>query len=158
MTEQFLTGRVLVLDGRPRYHLATCRSVRGKDAQPLPVNVARRQGFTPCGSCKPDLVLTATGQAAVPPAAPVAGPAQPALDWGSPPSAPPRDSPPPVRKAGGRRAGQEPARAEDTSVFKAPLRAARRQGRQPAAPRKTALPRAHVDVPDAWQPQRRNRG
>lgn len=50
---------VLVVSGRPRYHLAGCRYLQGKQADPVDVLDARDEGFTPCGVCKPDAVLVA---------------------------------------------------------------------------------------------------
>jgi hypothetical protein len=48
---------VLVIDGRPRYHVAGCAHVSGRGAEPLPVSEATELGFTPCGLCEPDAVL-----------------------------------------------------------------------------------------------------
>ena len=45
---------VLVVSGRPRYHLEGCRVLRGKEPQPLDRDDARTHGFSPCGVCKPD--------------------------------------------------------------------------------------------------------
>lgn len=50
---------VLVIDGRPRYHLPGCRHLRGRDSEPLPVREAVELGFTPCGGCEPDSALLA---------------------------------------------------------------------------------------------------
>lgn len=48
-------GRIVtVVDGRPRYHVATCRHVAAKPAEDITVEEARTAGFTPCGVCKPD--------------------------------------------------------------------------------------------------------
>jgi hypothetical protein len=60
------TGSVLVVEGRPRYHVAGCRYLTGRIPAELEVSDARTQGFTPCGVCKPDEALAA---------APVAEPA-----------------------------------------------------------------------------------
>jgi len=49
-----LTDEVLVLDERPRYHLAGCVHLRGRTPIPLPLDEARRDGFTPCAVCAPD--------------------------------------------------------------------------------------------------------
>jgi hypothetical protein len=54
-----LTDEVLVLDERPRYHLAGCAWVGDRPTIPLPVNEARQLGFTPCGRCTPDAKLAA---------------------------------------------------------------------------------------------------
>lgn len=56
-----LDDQVRVVDGRPRYHLATCRHLIGRDAVVLPVCDARQAGFTPCGWCAPDQTLLAGG-------------------------------------------------------------------------------------------------
>ncbi|MGZ6827655.1 MAG: hypothetical protein ACXVGH_12770, partial [Mycobacteriales bacterium] len=69
-----LQGQVLVVAGRPRYHVDGCRYLTGKQAESVEVADARADGFTACGVCKPDAALAAT--AAVP-AAPVA--AEPAV-------------------------------------------------------------------------------
>lgn len=56
-----LSGTVLVVADRPRYHVAGCRYLAGKDAEEVEVSEARAEGFTPCGVCKPDAHLaTAT--------------------------------------------------------------------------------------------------
>jgi hypothetical protein len=54
-----LTNKVLVLDERPRYHLAGCDWVGDRPTIPLPVNEARQLGFTPCAVCTPDARLAA---------------------------------------------------------------------------------------------------
>lgn len=53
---------VLVVSGRPRYHLEGCRVLRGKEPQPLDRDDARTHGFSPCGVCKPDADETADQQ------------------------------------------------------------------------------------------------
>ena len=50
-------GPVLIMPGRPRYHVAGCRYLLGKDAAEVDVRDARDEGFTPCGVCKPDQAL-----------------------------------------------------------------------------------------------------
>jgi len=50
---------VLVVDGRPRYHLAGCVHLLRKESEPLPVGEAVELGFTPCGLCEPDRTLLA---------------------------------------------------------------------------------------------------
>jgi hypothetical protein len=52
-------GTVLVVPGRPRYHLEGCRYLTGKSAEEIDVLDAREDGFTPCGVCKPDAALEA---------------------------------------------------------------------------------------------------
>jgi len=57
-----LTDEVLVLDERPRYHLAACGWLGDRPTIPLPVNEARQLGFTPCGRCTPDAKLAAAAR------------------------------------------------------------------------------------------------
>ncbi len=52
-----LETHVLVVDGRPRYHLSRCPHLRGRETEPLPVREAVELGFTPCGRCEPATVL-----------------------------------------------------------------------------------------------------
>jgi hypothetical protein len=49
-----LRDEVLVIDEHPRYHLSGCPYLAGADTFPLPIDEARTDGFTPCGSCSPD--------------------------------------------------------------------------------------------------------
>ena len=50
-------GTVLVVPGRPRYHVEGCRYLYGKSPHDLDLDQARDGGFLPCGVCKPDEVL-----------------------------------------------------------------------------------------------------
>jgi hypothetical protein len=54
-----MSNEVLVIDGRPRYHLGGCVHLLGRDSEPLPVHEAVELGFTPCGRCEPDSALLA---------------------------------------------------------------------------------------------------
>ncbi|SCL18500.1 hypothetical protein GA0074692_0411 [Micromonospora pallida] len=54
-----LDAEVLVVDGRPRYHLADCPHLLGREAEPLPAAEAVELGFTPCADCTPDTALLA---------------------------------------------------------------------------------------------------
>jgi hypothetical protein len=54
-----MTADVLVIDGRPRYHLDGCVHLLGRDSEPLPVSEAVELGFSPCGRCEPDSALLA---------------------------------------------------------------------------------------------------
>jgi hypothetical protein len=54
-----MTTDVLVIDGRPRYHVAGCVHLLGRPFEPLPVGEAVELGFTPCGLCEPDSALLA---------------------------------------------------------------------------------------------------
>ncbi|MFI6822620.1 hypothetical protein ACIBJE_16945 [Micromonospora sp. NPDC050187] len=54
-----LDTEVLVVDGRPRYHVADCPHLLGREPEPLPASEAVELGFTPCADCTPDTVLLA---------------------------------------------------------------------------------------------------
>ncbi len=54
-----LSTDVLVVDGRPRYHVAGCVHLHGRETEPLPVGEAVELGFTPCALCEPDSALLA---------------------------------------------------------------------------------------------------
>ena len=49
-----LTDEVLVVDEHPRYHLADCPHLADVATIPMPMDEARTDGFTPCGTCAPD--------------------------------------------------------------------------------------------------------
>jgi len=55
--DEELAGYVLVVPGRPRYHIDGCRYIAGKDVEELDVRDARDEGFTACGVCQPDEAL-----------------------------------------------------------------------------------------------------
>jgi hypothetical protein len=57
-----LDAEVLVVDGRPRYHLADCPHLVGRLTEALPAAEAVELGFSPCGLCRPvdRLVAAAT--------------------------------------------------------------------------------------------------
>jgi hypothetical protein len=58
-----LDAEVLVVDGRPRYHLADCPHLVGRLTEPLPANEAVELGFSPCGLCRPvDRLVAAVTQ------------------------------------------------------------------------------------------------
>jgi hypothetical protein len=48
---------VVVIDGRPRFHLSGCLSLLGRRAEWLPVAEAVELGFSPCAQCTPVSVL-----------------------------------------------------------------------------------------------------
>jgi hypothetical protein len=48
-----LDTEVQVVDGRPRYHLADCPHLAGRESEPIGVNEAVELGFSPCGICRP---------------------------------------------------------------------------------------------------------
>jgi hypothetical protein len=54
-----LQEEVVVVDEYPRYHVTACAWLVDRDTIPLGVSEARKLGFTPCVSCKPDATLTA---------------------------------------------------------------------------------------------------
>jgi hypothetical protein len=57
-----LLSDVLVIDGRPRYHLPGCDHLRGRESEPLPVSEAIELGFTPCARCEPNSALLANAR------------------------------------------------------------------------------------------------
>jgi hypothetical protein len=59
-----LSTDVLVVDARPRYHLAGCVHLLGRESERLPVSEAVELGFTPCGLCEPDTALLAEARRA----------------------------------------------------------------------------------------------
>ncbi|MEV8507716.1 hypothetical protein AB0368_23250 [Actinoplanes sp. NPDC051475] len=48
-----MDAEVVVVDGRPRYHLAGCAHLSGRQTEALPVAEAVELGFGPCGLCRP---------------------------------------------------------------------------------------------------------
>ncbi|MGC5308917.1 hypothetical protein [Micromonospora zamorensis] len=54
-----LPDEVQVVDGRPRYHLASCPHLVGRVPEVLPVAEAVELGFTPCAHCAPATALLA---------------------------------------------------------------------------------------------------
>ncbi|MEU7902405.1 hypothetical protein [Actinoplanes sp. NPDC049118] len=58
-----LNAEVLVVDGRPRYHLPDCPHLIGRMTEGLPVAEAVELGFSPCGLCRPvDRLVAAAAQ------------------------------------------------------------------------------------------------
>jgi hypothetical protein len=57
---------VLVVPGRPRYHVEGCRYLVGKEAEERSVAEARNEGYTACGICRPDENLHVAAAQAVP--------------------------------------------------------------------------------------------
>ena len=49
-----LREEVLVVDEHPRYHLSGCPHLTDRETFPMPLDEARSDGFTPCGTCAPD--------------------------------------------------------------------------------------------------------
>lgn len=56
-------AEVVVVPGRLRYHLDSCRQVTGRETEELSVADARGQGYAACTSCRPDSVLAARAEA-----------------------------------------------------------------------------------------------
>jgi hypothetical protein len=56
------TIEVLVVDGRPRYHVTGCPHLTGRETEAVPVAEAIDLGFTPCGICRPVDRLTAAAR------------------------------------------------------------------------------------------------
>ena len=56
-----LRAEVVVVDDRPRYHVAECLHLLGRRGQRLSAREAVRLGFTPCALCEPVTALLATG-------------------------------------------------------------------------------------------------
>ncbi|WFF00567.1 hypothetical protein [Micromonospora sp. WMMD964] len=54
-----LPDAVQVVDGHPRYHLASCRYLADRVPEELPVAEAVELGFTPCAHCAPATALLA---------------------------------------------------------------------------------------------------
>lgn len=48
-----LATEVLVVDGRPRFHLPDCSHLVGREVEPLPLSEAIELEFTPCARCRP---------------------------------------------------------------------------------------------------------
>jgi hypothetical protein len=55
---ELIEGIVLVVPGRPRYHVDGCRYLADKAVEEMDVEDAREQ-YSPCGVCKPDEALEA---------------------------------------------------------------------------------------------------
>lgn len=55
-----LGAEVVVVAGRPRYHLEECIHLHGRSTTRLSARAAVEQGFTPCALCEPDTALLAT--------------------------------------------------------------------------------------------------
>ncbi|HEX6871299.1 MAG TPA: hypothetical protein VF163_09405 [Micromonosporaceae bacterium] len=55
-----LSTPVVVVDGRPRYHLVGCLHLLGRTGEELPAAEAVGFGFTPCAQCQPATALLAS--------------------------------------------------------------------------------------------------
>jgi hypothetical protein len=97
---------VLVISGRPRYHVGGCEFVEGNDdSEPLEINEARELGFTPCGACRPNetLARSAAGKEHAPAPTPTPAPSV------SSPEPEPEPEPAPVAVAEPQTTSFEPA-------------------------------------------------
>jgi hypothetical protein len=52
-----LDAEVIVVDGRPRFHLAGCLHLLGLESEPVNIAEAIELEFTPCGLCRPVAAL-----------------------------------------------------------------------------------------------------
>lgn len=143
-------GEVLVVPGRPRYHVPGCRYLAGRETEARDAAQARGEGFQPCASCRPDEVLAAASTPA--PAAP-GRPARraprpaPATEVGAAVAA--VDPGPSMRKAGSPRAGRKQVATPIADEQPAPRR---RAAGRPAATPAAAL--AATATPAATTPRR----
>jgi hypothetical protein len=48
-----LRAPVVVIDGRPRYHVVNCLHLLGRRGEIMQVRLAVELGFTPCALCEP---------------------------------------------------------------------------------------------------------
>ena len=52
-----MDAEVMVVDGRPRFHLGGCVHLIGRDSEPLPAYEAVELGFSACALCRPAQAL-----------------------------------------------------------------------------------------------------
>ena len=134
-------GEVVVVRGRPRYHVADCRFLAGRtDTESIGLAEARADGFTACGVCKPDEAVATTAAAAAAPTF-----VEPTAD--EKPAAPARRTAKkaPARKAAATatRAAAKPAKAAARTAKAAPAKAAaKKTAAKPAAKKVAAKPAA----------------
>lgn len=127
---------VLVVPGRPRYHVEGCRYLAGKAVTEVDVGQAREQ-YTACGVCKPDAALAAFEEPAlvddevvdsgVPGAEepePVAAPARARRASGTATATRPRKTTASSGRGSTRAVAAAPAAAADVEATPAPARAA----------------------------------
>jgi clumping factor A len=48
-----MNDEVMVVDGRPRYHMSDCPHLADRQTESLPAAEAVELGFSPCGQCRP---------------------------------------------------------------------------------------------------------
>lgn len=58
-----LDAEVVVVDGRPRFHLVGCQHLLGFESESVTAADAVEYGFTPCGQCRPVAALRLLGEA-----------------------------------------------------------------------------------------------
>jgi hypothetical protein len=130
---------VLVVPGRPRYHVDGCRYLAGKQVDEVPLDEARGS-YSACGVCKPDAVVEAAG-----PGHDLddAGDADEVVDSGVPGAEDTEAdlAPEPVapRRSRGRTAGTTAAAPAAAAATAAPARASRSRAK-PAAPEAEVAP------------------
>jgi hypothetical protein len=149
-----VSGTVLVVEGRPRYHVAGCRYLTGKDADEVPVEKARSDGFTACGVCKPDEALTAAPAGATsaeePAADPVAAARKTTRQTPARTPATPTKAPAAKKAAAKKTAAKAPAKtaAKKAAPAKTASKAAAKKApAKKAAPAKTASKAAAKKAP-----------
>ena len=129
-----VSGSVLVVPGRPRYHVGGCRYLTGKDPDEVDVQTARTDGYTACGVCKPDAALAEAAEAPaeqLPPAAAIVA-AEEADETAPEPVTSARRATratattgrAPAKKAAAKAAAKAPAKAPAKAAKKAPAKVA----------------------------------
>jgi hypothetical protein len=141
-----VSGKVLVVAGRPRYHVGGCRYLTGKDADEVDVQSARDEGFTACGVCKPDAALAEAAPAEAPAAEPAAEEPAPVEETAVETTAP-------AKKAPAKRAATKAPAKTATRAAKAPAKApskaaAAAAASTPAAASAAGKPGRVVVIPD----------
>jgi hypothetical protein len=63
---------VLIVPGRPRYHVPGCRYLSGREIEPRSRDAAIAEGFTACGVCRPDEALAQAAAAEAAASKPIA--------------------------------------------------------------------------------------
>jgi hypothetical protein len=157
-----VSGRVLVVEGRPRYHVAGCRYLTGKQADEVAVDKARSDGFSACGVCKPDEALAAAPVPAAAAEEPAVDPVAAARKTTSRAPARTATKAPAAKKAPARAAAKAPAKtaakkaapaktATKAAAKKAPAKTAAKK----AAPAKTATKAAAKKTPAKKTPAKK---
>ena len=151
-------GSVLVVAGRPRYHVEGCRYLTGKQAESVDVTEARAKGFTACGVCKPDDALTAV-PAPVVEAVEETAPAAAALDEAPVPAAAPAKARTAAKKAAAKTPVKAPFKAPVKAAVKAPVKKAvvakAAPAKKAAAPAKKTVAKAAAPAKKAAAPAKK---